>query len=94
VEAREWATKKVAVATLRDFAKCVGLAADKNVEEGVECDERGQIIKITWKRKNLNGNLSMLGDVLERMPLLQVLDLSENNLFKGKIINVCVWVCE
>jgi hypothetical protein len=82
----------VAVATLRDFAKCVGLAADKNVEEGVECDERGQITKIQWKRKNLNGNLDMLGDELERMPRLQLLDLEGNNSLTGKCVCICVRV--
>ena len=90
VEAREWATKKVAVATLRDFAKCVGLSADKNVEEGVECDERGQITKIQWKKKNLNGNMDMIGDVLERMPRLQLLDLSQNNALTGTCGVLCL----
>jgi hypothetical protein len=84
-EAREWITKKMVAETLKDFAKCVGLAADKSVEEGVECDERGRITKISWRSKNLNGSLSMLGDVMERMPRLQVLDLLGNKLLTGNI---------
>ena len=37
-------------------------------------------MKIEWRCKNLNGNLSTLGDVLKRMPRLQVPDLSENEM--------------
>jgi hypothetical protein len=89
-KARKWITKKMVVETLKDFAKCVGLAADKNVERGVEFDGEGKIKKIKWKERKLNGNLDMLGDVLVRMPRLQLLDLSVNFSLTG---NVCVCVC-
>jgi hypothetical protein len=88
-EAREWITKKMVGETLKDFAKCVGLAADKNVEEGAEFAGEGQNTKIEWKEKNLNGNLDRFGDLAEKMPRLLVLDLSDNTALTG---NVCVYV--
>jgi hypothetical protein len=84
-KAREWTAKNMVVVTLKEFAKCVGLAggAGGDIKDGVEFDEEGHITKIEWKAKNLNGNLSTLGDVLKRMPRLQVLDLRHNRGFKG-----------
>ena len=82
---REWIATKMVVVTLKEFAECVGLAggAGGDIKDGVEFDEEGHITKIDWTRKNLNGNLSTLGDVLKRMPRLQVLDLSYNEALTG-----------
>ena len=84
-KAREWIATKMVAVTLKKFAVCVGLAggADGDIKDGVKFDEEGHITKIDWTAKNLNGNLSTLGDVLKRMPRLQVLDLSRNEALTG-----------
>jgi hypothetical protein len=85
---REWIKGVMVVETLKDFAKIVGLSVDAEAMEGVtrEFGEKGQITKIRWKGKNLNGNLDKLTDFLaKRMPRLQVLDLGENDALKGDL---------
>jgi hypothetical protein len=86
-KAREWIATKMVVVTLKEFALCVGLTggADGDIKDGVEFDKEGYITKIDWKRKNLNRNLDRLGDVLKRMPRLQVLDLGENKGLTGVV---------
>jgi hypothetical protein len=50
----------------------------------VEFGEKGQITKIEWKKKTMNGNLDKVKDLLaKRMPRLQVLNLSGNSNLKG-----------
>ena len=72
------------VETLKVFAKCVGLNLDEyDIMDGVEFGEKGQIAKIEWDRKSLNGNLDKFKDLATRMPRLQALDLSENKALKG-----------
>jgi hypothetical protein len=81
---REWIEKMMVVETFKDFAKCVGLNLDEyDIMDGVEFDEKGQITKIEWKTKSLNGNLDKFKNLATRMPRLQVLDLSENSDLKG-----------
>jgi hypothetical protein len=90
-EAREWIKEMMVVETLKDFAKCVGVldGAGGNSREGVTFDGERQVMKIEWKEKNLNGNLDRLGDLgdllAEKMPRLQVLDLSDNSSLTGDI---------
>jgi hypothetical protein len=81
---REWIEKMMVVETLKDFAKCVGLPDDEyDIMDGVEFDEKGQITKIEWKKKGLNGNLDKFEDLATRMPRLQVLNLNGNSDLKG-----------
>jgi hypothetical protein len=100
-KAMEWITAKIATVALKKFAECVGLAggAGGDIKDGVEFDEEGHITKINWRgfragadqQKNLNGNLSTLGDVLKRMmPRLQVLDLSVNKALTGTSLVLCL----
>jgi hypothetical protein len=92
-KAREWIATKMVVVTLKEFAVCVGLAggAGGDIKDGVEFDEEGHITKIDWKEKNLNGNLSTLGDVVKRMPRLRVLDLSNNDALTGSCGVLCLF---
>ena len=72
------------VETLNDFAKCVGLNLDESdIMDGVEFDEKGQITKIEWKKKGLNGNLDKFENLARRMPRLQVLILGWNEALAG-----------
>ena len=72
------------MATLKVFAKCVGLNLDEyDVMDGVEFGEEGQITKIEWESKGLSGNLDKFTNLAGRMPQLQVLDLSQNDNLKG-----------
>jgi hypothetical protein len=72
------------VVTLKVFAKCVGLNLDEHdIMDGVEFDEKGQITKIEWNNKGLNGNLDKFKDLATRMPRLQVLNLRNNSDLKG-----------
>jgi hypothetical protein len=80
---REWIMKMMVVETLKDFAKCVGLPDEYDIMDGVEFDEKGQITKIDWKKKGLNGNLDKFKDLATRMPRLKVLDLYQNLALKG-----------
>jgi hypothetical protein len=93
-KARERIATKMVVVTLKEFAECVGLAggAGGDIKDGVEFDEEGQITKIDWKKKNLNGNLEgdRLGDVLKRMPRLRVLDLRGNEALTGTCGVLCL----
>jgi hypothetical protein len=91
-KARELIATKMVVVTLKEFAVCVGLAggADGDIKDGVVFDEEGHITKINWHGKNLNGNLDRLGDVLKRMPRLQVLDLSGNKALTGTCGLLCL----
>ena len=84
-EARKWIEKNMVIEVLKEFAVCVGFTvADKYIEEGVEFDGDGQITKIAWSGKEMNGNLDRLGDMLKKkMPRLLVLDLSQNGALKG-----------
>jgi hypothetical protein len=95
-DARDWIAKKMVVETLKDFAKCVGLegGADGDSRAGVEFDGEGQITKIEWAEKNLNGNLDRLGDLAERMPRLLVLDLSGSQGLTGTCVLVCLFKAE
>jgi hypothetical protein len=91
-KAKEWTAAKMVAVTLKEFAVCVGLAggAGGNIKSGVEFDEEGHITKIDWTVKNLNGNLDRLGDVLKRMPRLQVLNLSGNSALTGTCVVLCL----
>jgi hypothetical protein len=91
-KARERIATKMVVVTLKEFAVCVGLAggAGGDIKGGVEFDEEGHITKIDWKGKNLNGNVSTLGDVLRRMPRLQVLNLCGNKALTGTCEVLCL----
>jgi hypothetical protein len=83
-EKREWIEKMMVMETLKEFAKCVGLNLDEcELMDGVEFDKKGQITKIEWKKKSLNGNLDKFQDLATRMPRLQVLDLNGNSDLKG-----------
>ena len=84
-KARELIATKMVVVTLKEFAVCVGLAggADGDMKSGVKFEEEGQITKIEWKKKSLNGNLDKFQDLATRMPRLQVLDLNGNSDLKG-----------
>jgi hypothetical protein len=80
VEARERVRKGRVFQTLKDFAVAVGLTggADGDVMDGVTFDEEGEITKIEWVKKGLNGDLSKFDDLRGRMPRLEVLDLKDN----------------
>jgi hypothetical protein len=86
-DTREWIKEMMVVETLKDFAICVGLSVDANVMVGVtrEFGEKGDITKIEWKSKSLNGNLDKFKDLATRMPRLQVLDLDGNSDLKGDL---------
>ena len=87
VEARGRVRKGVVSQTLKEFAAAVGLlgGADGDVMDGVTFDEEGEITKIEWVKKGLNGDLSKFDDLGGRMPRLEVLDLADNENLVGDV---------
>ena len=86
-KARERARRGMIIQTLREFAAAVGLlgGADGDVKDGVTFDEDGDIIKIEWANKGLNGDLDKFEDLGGRMPRLEVLDLDGNADLDGDV---------
>ena len=87
VKARERAQQGIVIQTLKEFAAAVGLlgGADGDVMDGVTFDEEGEITKIEWEGKGLNGDLNKFDDLGGRMPRLEVLDLQDNAVLDGDV---------
>ena len=76
-----------AVAALKDFAASVGFKEDhtksrSSIFNGVTLDGDGEIVKINWSKKALNGTLP---DSDINMPRLMSMDLSNNTKLTGTV---------